>query len=225
MSSKGFKQKLFSQFARVGKTLSNGNRLELLEFLAQSERSVDDLAKVAGLSVANTSQHLQQLREAGMVESRKQGLKVYYRLSGDDVLYLLDALRSVAERHLAEVDKLVNTYLTVKDDLEPVPREELMSRARQGMVTVLDVRPEEEFAAGHVPGAINIQLSDLEEHLDAFEPDQEIVAYCRGPHCVLAYDAVSRLRSAGLKARRLQDGYPEWKTSGLPYETLQQDSH
>jgi rhodanese-related sulfurtransferase/DNA-binding transcriptional ArsR family regulator len=225
MSSKGFKQDLFSQFARVGKALSNGNRLELMEFLAQSERSVDDLANVAGLSVANTSQHLQLLRQAGMVESRKEGLKVYYRLSGDDVVYLLDALRNVAQRHLAEVEKLVNTYLTVKDDLEPVPREELISRARQGMVTVLDVRPAQEFAAGHVPGAINIQLSDLEKHLDAFEPDQEIVAYCRGPHCVLAFDAVSRLRNAGLNARRLQDGYPEWKTAGLPVETLQQDSH
>jgi len=125
MSSKGFKQDLFSQFARVGKALSNSNRLELLEFLAQREHSVEDLASVAGLSVANTSQHLQQLRQAGLVESRKQGLKVYYRLSGEDVVYLLDALRNVAERHLAEVEKLVNTYLTVKDELEPVPREEL----------------------------------------------------------------------------------------------------
>ncbi len=224
MSSKGFKHDLFSQFARVGKAISNANRLELLEFIAQAERSVDELATVAGLSVANTSQHLQQLRQAGLVTSRKQGLKVYYRLSGEDVIILLDALRDVAERHLAEVDKLVNTYLTVKDDLEPVAREDLISRARQGIVTVVDVRPAEEFAAGHVPGAINIQLAELEKHLDAFEPEQEIVAYCRGPHCVLAFDAVSRLRAAGLNARRLQDGYPEWKTAGLPVETQQQDT-
>lgn len=221
MSSNGFKHDLFSQFARVGKALSHANRLELLEFLAQGERSVDELAGVAGLTVANTSQHLQQLRQAGMVESRKQGLKVYYRLSGEDVLILLDALRNVAVRHLAEVEKLVNTFLTVKDDLEPIAREELISRARQGMVTVVDVRPPEEFAAGHVPGAVNIPLSELEKHLNTFEKDREIIAYCRGPHCVLAFDAVSRLRGAGFNARRLQDGYPEWRTAGLPVETLQ----
>lgn len=220
MSSNGsnFKQQLFAQFARIGKALSNGNRLELLEFIAQGERSVEELAKVAGLTVANTSQHLQQLRHAELVSTRKEGLKVYYRLSDDDVLYLLDALRGVAERHLAEVERLVNTYLTVKDELEPIPREELIERARDGLVTVLDVRPPEEYAAGHVPGAINIPLSELEYHLHDLNPDQEIVAYCRGPHCVLAFDAVARLRQEGLHARRLQDGFPEWKASGLPIE-------
>lgn len=218
MSSGNFKHDLFAQFARVGKALSNGNRLELLEFLAQGERSVDELAKVSGLTVANTSQHLQQLRQAGLIISRKQGLKVFYRLSGDDVIGLLDALRLVAERHLAEVDRLVESYLTVKDNLEPLPREELLSRARDGLVTVLDVRPAEEYAAGHVPGAINVPLSELEVRLGDFHPEQEFVAYCRGPHCVLAFDAVARLRQKGFKARRLQDGYPEWKTSGLPIE-------
>ncbi len=220
-----FKRELFSQFARVGKALSNGNRLELLEFLAQGERSVEQLSKVAGLTVANTSQHLQQLRHAGMVTCHKEGLKVYYNISGDDVILLLDALRVVAERHVTDVQHMVNTYLTVKDDLEPIPREELLERARDGLVTVLDVRPAEEYAAGHVPGAINIPLQELEQRLDelgeANDKNHEIVAYCRGPHCVLAFDAVARLREKGMKARRLEDGYPEWQVAGLPVEKAQ----
>lgn len=214
-----FKQELFAQFARVGKALSNGNRLELLEFLAQGERSVDQLAQVSGLSVANTSQHLQQLRQAGLIVSRKQGLKVFYQLSGDDVLVLFEALRAVAGRHVAEVERLINTFLSVKDGLEPIPREELLERTRQGRVTVLDVRPPEEFAAGHVPGAVNVPLAELEVHLQDLDSGQEVVAYCRGPHCVLAFDAVKRLREKGLNARRLEDGFPEWKQAGLPVET------
>lgn len=221
----GFKQDLFAQFARVGKALSNGNRLELLEFLAQGERSVEQLSKVAGLTVANTSQHLQQLRHAGMVSCRKEGLKVFYSISGDDVINLLDALRAVGERHVTDVQHLVNTYLTVKDNLEPVPRTELLERARDGLVTVLDVRPEEEYAAGHVPGAVNIPLQELEQRLKELgnlnDENREIVAYCRGPHCVLAFDAVARLRERGLNARRMEDGYPEWKTAGLPVEKSQ----
>ena len=219
MSSSNFKHELFAHFARVGKALSNGNRLELLEYIAQGERSVDELSKVSGLTVANTSQHLQQLRQAGLVSCRKEGLKVFYNLSGDDVTGLLDALRGVAERHVADVERLVNTYLTVKDELEPVPRKELLERVRDGLVTVLDVRPPEEYAAGHVPGAVNVPLSELKHYLQELKPEQEIVAYCRGPHCVLAFDAVARLREKGLKARRLEDGYPEWKTAGLPVET------
>lgn len=218
MSSGNFKHDLFAQFARVGKALGNGNRLELLEFIAQAERSVEDLANVAGLTVANTSQHLQHLRQAGLVTSRKEGLKVFYSLSGDDVVDLLDALRLVAERHVSDVDRLVSTYLTVKDSLEPILRTELLERVRDGLVTVLDVRPPEEYAAGHVPGAINIPLSELEQRLDELGQDKEVVAYCRGPHCILAFDAVASLREKGLKARRLEDGYPEWKTAGLPVE-------
>ena len=218
MSTANFKHDLFTQFARVGKALSNANRLELMEFLAQGERSVEELSKVAGLTLANTSQHLQLLRQAGLVAARKEGLKVFYRISGDDVLVLFDALRHVAERHVAEVERLVNTYLTVKDSLEPIPRAELLARVRDGLVTVLDVRPPEEYAAGHVPGAVNIPLHELEQRLDELGKDQEIVAYCRGPHCVLAFDAVARLREKGLKARRLEDGYPEWKTAGLSIE-------
>lgn len=214
-----FKHELFSQFARVGKALSNANRLELLEFIAQAERSVDELAKVSGLSIANTSQHLQHLRQAGMVSSRKEGLKVFYRLSGDDVLTLLDTLRTVAERHIADIDKLVTSFLTVKDNLESIPREELLERIKDDLVTVLDVRPTEEYAAGHVAGAVNIPLNELEEYLKQLDTKQEIVAYCRGPHCILAFDAVAKLREKGLKARRLQDGFPEWKLAGLPIES------
>lgn len=218
MSTSGFKHNLFSQFARVGKALSNGNRLEILEFLAQGERSVDDLAKVAGLTVGNVSQHLQQLRQAGLVESRKAGLKVFYRLSGDDVIDLLNGMRAVAERHVADVERLINSYLTVKDDLEPVRRKELLKRVRDGLVTVIDVRPPEEYAAGHVPGAVNIPLDQLKSHLKELKTEKEIVAYCRGPHCVLAFDAVQQLRKKGINARRLEDGYPEWKLAGLPIE-------
>ena len=216
MSSSNFKHDLFTQFAVVGKALSNGNRLELLEFLAQGERSVEDLATVSGLTVANTSRHLQQLRQAGLILNRKEGLKVFYRISDDDVIELLNALRNVAGRHVADVERLVNTYLTVKDNLEPVPRDELLARVQDDLVTVIDVRPAEEYAAGHIPGAANIPLSELEKHLDQFDPEQEIVAYCRGPHCILAFDAVARLREKGYMARRLQDGFPEWKSAGLP---------
>ena len=220
MSSKGVKQLLFEQFARVGKAMSNANRLEILEFLAQSEYNVDELSKLIGITVANTSQHLQQLRQAGLVISRKQGLKVYYSLSGDDVIELLTVQRKVAERHLAEVDQLINQFLTVKDSLEPLPREELLSRIKQGLVTIIDVRPAIEYNAGHVPGAINMPLDKLEERLGDIDTDREIVAYCRGPHCVLAFDAVEKLRQQGFKANRLEDGFPEWKTAGLPVEKL-----
>jgi len=218
-TSSHFKHDLFAQFARVGKALSNRNRLEVLGYIAQGERSVDELAKVSGLTVANTSQHLQQLRQAGLVSCRKEGLKVFYALSGDDVTGLLDALRGVAERHVADVERLVNTYLTVKDELEPLPRQALLERVRDGLVTVLDVRPSEEYEAGHVPGAVNVPLAELKQYLKKLNPEQEIVAYCRGPHCVLAFEAVAHLRKKGLKARRLEDGFPEWKTAGLPVKT------
>jgi len=218
MEPNTFKSDLFTQFARVGKALSNANRLELLEFLAQGSRSVESLANVAKLSIANTSQHLQQLRQSGLVISRKEGLKVYYSLSGDDVISLLDSVRDVAERHISDVDKLVNTYLTAKDDLEPIPAKELLEKAKQDLITVLDVRPKEEFEAGHVQGAINIPIEELEQHLEQLDPAQEIVAYCRGPHCILAFDAVAQLREKGFKARRLENGYPEWKIAGLPIE-------
>ncbi len=213
-----FKHELFTQFARVAKAMSNGNRLELLEFLAQGEYSVDALAKVSGLSVANTSQHLQQLRQAGLANSRQQGQKVYYRLGGEDVSDLFGHLRTVAERHLADVQRLVDDYLLTRDSLEPIPADELLERVRADLVTVLDVRPPEEYQSGHLPGAINIPLTELENRLGEFKPEQEIVAYCRGPHCILAFDAVAKLREKGLNAKRLDGGLPEWRLSGLPVE-------
>jgi rhodanese-related sulfurtransferase len=219
MSTQHFKHDLFNQFARVARAMSSGYRLELLEFRDQGERSVDALAQISGLTVANTSQHLQQLRQAGLVTNRKQGHKVFYRLNGADVSALLGSLREVAERRLADVDRLVDDYLKVKDNLEPVPAAQLLQRVRDGLVTVLDVRPPEEYAAGHLPGAINIPLAELERRLHEFDPSREIVAYCRGPHCVLAFDAVSRLRGKGMTASRLDGGLPEWRLEGLPVET------
>lgn len=212
------KHALFTQFARIGKALSNANRLEIIEYLAQGERSVESLAMVAGLSVANTSQHLQQLRQTGLVETRKEGQRVFYRLSGDDVVHLLDAMRDVADRHLADVSSLVDTYLSSKDAMEAVPAAELMQRVESGEVTVLDVRPREEYQAGHLPGALNVPLNELHDSLETLQTGKEIVAYCRGPYCVLSYDAVAQLREQGIKARRLVEGYPEWKVAGHPVE-------
>ena len=219
MSKNRFKHDLFAQFARVGKALSSANRLALVEFIAQGARSVEQLAKVSGLSVANASQHLQELRQAGLVTARKEGLRVYYELSGDDVVDLLDIVRRVANHRIAEVQKLVGAYLTAKDDLEPVAAKELLARVRKGLVTVLDVRPAEEYQAGHLPGAVNIPLSELEGRLSKLPKSKEVVAYCRGPYCVLAYEAVALLRRRGFKARRLDSGYPEWRAEGLPVVT------
>lgn len=216
--SSGFKHELFTLFARVGKVLGNAHRLALLEYLAQGERSVEALAKVSGLSVANTSQHLQLMRRTGLVVSQKHGQQVFYHLAGDEVIVLLNALRHVAEVHLAEVDRLVRVYLTVKDGLEPVSAQELLKRVRARSVTVLDVRPPEEYAAGHLPGAVNVPLTELKKQLKKLSVRKEIVAYCRGPYCVLAFEAVAWLRAKGYKARRLESGYPEWKAAGLPVE-------
>lgn len=224
MSRQGLKQKLYSQIARIGKAACHGHRLELLEYLAQGERTVEALAKLTSLSVANTSQHLRVMRHSGLVNARKEGLYVYYRLADDEVIRLLASMRKLAESQLAEVEQLVRAYLSVKDKLEPVPRSELLERARNGLVTVIDVRPPEEYASGHVPGAVNIPLKDLEQRLKELPREQEIVAYCRGPHCVLAFDAVAQLRAKGFQARRLEDGFPEWREAGLPVEKTAADS-
>lgn len=218
MSRQGLKQKLYSQIARIGKAACHGHRLELLEYLAQGEHTVEALVRLTGLSVANTSQHLRVMRHSGLVNARKEGLYVYYRLADDEVIRLLASMRKLAESQLAEVEQLIRVYLTVKDKLEPVPRSELLERARNGLVTVIDVRPPEEYASGHVPGAVNIPLKDLEQRLKELPREQEIVAYCRGPHCVLAFDAVAQLRAQGFQARRLEDGFPEWREAGLPVE-------
>lgn len=218
MSRPNFKQQLYAQLARIGKAVSHGNRLELLEYLAQGERTVEALAELTGLSVANTSQHLRLLRQSGLVDTRKAGLYVFYRLADDEVVRLMASLRALGEAHLADVERLVRSYLTVKDELEPLSRVELLERARENLVTVLDVRPPEEFAAGHLPGAVNVPLQELEARLWKLPRNQEIVAYCRGPHCVLAFDAVARLREKGFRARRLEGGFPEWREAGLPVE-------
>lgn len=218
MSTPNVKSLLFAEFARVSKALGSGNRLELLEFLAQGERSVDALAKLSGLAVANTSRHLQVLRQAGLITARKEGLFVHYTVSGQGVVKLLAALQEVAQHNVAEVTKLVNTYLTSKDSLEPVSVQDLADRMRSGLVSVIDVRPAEEYAAGHLSGAINVPLADLEQHLDKLPGDREIIAYCRGPFCLMSFEAVAQLRSKGLKARRLETGFPEWKVAGLPVE-------
>ena len=218
MPEQNFKSDLFDQFARIGKALSSGKRLEMLEFLAQGERSVELLANMTGLSIANTSQHLQQLRLVGLVTARKGGLYVHYRIAGDGIVRLLATLRAVGEENLAEVNRLVKLFLDSKDNLEPVPAKELWQRAKHGLVTVLDVRPPEEYAQGHIRGAINVPMTELKKMLHQLPADQEVVAYCRGPYCVLAYEAVQILRKKGIKARRMEDGYPEWRLRGLPVD-------
>jgi rhodanese-related sulfurtransferase/predicted transcriptional regulator len=213
-----FKPRLFEHFTRITKALGSGNRLRMLELLAQSERSVENLANLTDMSVANTSRHLQQLRRAGLVRSRKEGLHVYYEISGGGVVRLLQALGEVAENNLAEVSQLISQFLTARDDLEPVPHRELLQRARKGLVTVIDVRPPEEFAAGHIAGAINVPLAGLGAWARRAPRGREIVAYCRGPYCVMAFEAVAQLRGKGLRAQRLADGFPQWKSAGLPVE-------
>jgi len=207
---------LLDQFANVAKALSHAHRLDLLEFLAQGERSVDALAQVAGLTIANTSQHLQYLRRTGLVTSSKRGLHVFYSLGDDDVIELLRALRRTTERNVAEVDRIVSGYFNERDSLEPVSREELLKRTKEGLVTVLDVRPSEEYESGHLPGAINLPLTELKKRLGDLPKGQEVIAYCRGPYCVLAFEAVAALRKKGFTARRLEEGFPEWKAAGLP---------
>ena len=212
------KRELFAQLARIGTALSSGIRLEFLELLAQGERSVDELSTLTGTAVANTSQHLQKLRQAGLIVARKQGQFVFYRVASDTVMRLLAALTNVGEAHDAEIGRIVRLYFLSKDDFEPLPAAELLDRARRGLVTVLDVRPEEEFAAGHVPGAMNIPMHELEKRLRELPKRKEVIAYCRGPFCIMSYEAVQLLRKKGLKARRLEDGLPEWRAAGLPVE-------
>lgn len=218
MSSENPKQALFAQFATVAKAVAHPHRLELLEQLAQGERSVEVLADRIRVSIANASQHLQHLRRAGLVAGRRDGKFVFYRLADDAVLNLLTSLRRIAELQSAEVERVVRSYFNNRDSLEAVSRLELMDRLKAGIVTVLDVRPEDEFALGHLPGAINLPLSELEKRLVNLDPDREIVAYCRGPYCVLSYEAVAMLRARGFNVRRLEDGLPEWRAAGLPVE-------
>jgi rhodanese-related sulfurtransferase/DNA-binding transcriptional ArsR family regulator len=218
MSSANPKRTVFDAFAELAKAMGHGHRLEILELLAQGERSVEALAERAGLSVANASQHLRLMRRAGLLVSRREGKRVLYRLSDAAVLDLIAALRRVAEQASAQVRDVVSGYFRARDALEPVSRKELARRVKDGSVTLLDVRPSDEFASGHLPGAINIPLRELARRLRELPKDREIVAYCRGPYCVLAFEAVALLRKRGLSVRRLEDGFPEWKAVGLPVE-------
>lgn len=218
MNHREFKDRLYGELGRIAKALDSPRRLELIDLLAQGERSVEDLAGEAALSVANASRHLQILRGARVVETRKAGLRVYYRLAEPAVYDAVRAVRAVAETRLAEVDQLVRTYLGARDGLEPVSREELARRVRTGDVVVVDVRPAQEYDAGHIAGALSVPVDELGKRLAKLPARKEIVAYCRGPYCVMAYDAVAKLRASGRRARRLADGFPEWRAAGLPVE-------
>lgn len=221
MSSTGPKQAIYESLAEVAQALGHAHRLELLEHLAQGERSVEDLAACAHLNFANTSRHLQILRRARLVETERRGKHVVYSLAGDaEVVTLINALGHVGERNVAEVGRVMTDYFRARDALEAVSREDLVSRLHDGLVTVLDVRPEDEFAVGHLPGALNIPLAELERRLEELPVDREVIAYCRGPYCVLSFEAVSALRARGYLVRRLEDGYPEWKAAGLPVEAV-----
>src|SRR5437588_1598916 len=213
-----FKDHLYGLFARVGKALSNPNRLEILELLAQGERTVDSLATEIGQSLANTSQHLQALRQATLVDSRKEGLFVFYRLSDPAVFQLSKAIRTVAEHQIADLDRLVREHFGDRADAELVEMNELLKRVRSNKVVVLDTRPSNEYAAGHIAGALSMPINDLQRRLRQLPKDKEYVAYCHGPYCVSADRAVEILRSHGRRARRLREGFPEWRAAGLPVE-------
>jgi len=218
MSSNSPKHALFQQFALVAKTLGHADRLVMLEQLGQGEHSVEALALKVGLSIANTSQHLQQLRRAGLVSSRRDGKFVLYKISDPSVFDLLSSIQTVAEKNIAEVELILQNYFNKRDSMAPVSREELLNQSRNGLVTVLDVRPQDEYKTSHLPGAVNIPLGELENRLAELDPKQDIIAYCRGEYCVLSYEAVTTLRESGFNVRRLEEGYPEWQAAGLPVE-------
>lgn len=213
------KQAIYESLAEVAQALGHAHRLELLEHLAQGGRSVEELSVRTELTFANTSRHLQILRRVRLVETERRGKHILYRLAGDaEVVSLIRSLGIVGERNLAEIDRIKADYFRARDALEPVSRAELESRLRDRLVTILDVRPEDEFAMGHIPGALNVPLAVLESRLGELPASREIVAYCRGPYCVLSFDAVAALRARGYLVRRLEDGFPEWKAAGLPVE-------
>ena len=216
MGQRAFKEQMYAQFARLGKALASPARLELLDLLAQGERPVEALALEAALSVANASAHLRVLHQARLVERRKEGLRVYYRLADPAVYRLWSALRQVGERQLAEIDRLVATYLTERETLEALARDELRRRLAEGTVAVVDVRPAVEYRQGHIASARSIPVDELAARLDELDPAQEVVAYCRGPYCVFADEAVALLRDRGYAATRYAEGYPEWAAAGLP---------
>lgn len=212
-------QELFDTLAQVGRALGSGHRLALLERLAQAEAPVETLASTTGLSVGNTSQHLQQLRRSGLVTANRSGKQMVYRLTDERIVTLLVLLRQVAETNLAEMERLVSRLFSDDDaggTLEPVSRKELLTGLESGRIVLLDVRPEEEYRAGHLPEAINLPLEQLETMVEELPRDREIVAYCRGPYCVLSHEVARRLRQLGYQVRCFEEGYPEWKAAGLP---------
>ncbi len=211
-----FKDVLYEQFARIGKALSSGHRLELLEVLAQGEHSVETLAQETGMSIANASQHLQVLRSAQLVEVRREGVFQYYRLADEQVFSLWQSMRRVGESRMAEIDRIVQTYLHDRSLLQPISAAELVQRLVEGNILLLDVRPSEEYAAGHLPGSLSIPVAELQSRLVELPQEKEIVAYCRGPYCVFADEAVSLLRAQGYNAHRLEQGLPDWRALGLP---------
>ncbi len=210
---------IFEQLAEVARVLGHAHRLDLLEHVSQGERPVEALAKLTGLTLANASQHLQHLRRAGFVVARRAGKHVLYRIGNGPVQPLLAALRTYGEASRAEVREIISDYFERVDRMEPVSRDVLLERLAAGAVTLLDVRPEDEYALGHLPGALNVPLRELETRLAELPTEKEIVAYCRGPYCVLSVEAVSLLRTKGYRVRRLEDGLPEWKAAGLEVET------
>ena len=218
-TNRRFKDAIYEQFARIGSAVGSPRRLELLDLLCQGPRTVEALARQAGQSLANTSHHLQVLRAARLVEAEKQGLYVTYRLAGEEVCTFFQALRGLAESRLAEIERITRTFLEERGALEPVQRDLLLERVRGGEVTVLDVRPREEFEAGHIPGAISVPLEELERRLSELPQGREIVAYCRGPYCVLSIEAVALLKERGFTALRMEDGVPEWRALTWPIET------
>jgi rhodanese-related sulfurtransferase len=219
MSNRAYKDAIYEQLGRIGKAISSPRRLELLDLLCQAPRTVEALAQEADLSLANASQHLQVLRAARLVDADKKGLFVTYRLADESVCDFYRALRVLAESRLAEIERITRDYLEDRATMEAVDREVLLERARRGEVLVLDVRPAEEYAAGHIPGALSIPLKELEDRLERLPRDQEIVAYCRGPYCMLAVEAVERLRAHGFRAARLDESVSDWRARGHEIET------
>ena len=219
-SSSGPKQQIFSHLAEIAAALAHKHRIEIIELIAQGERNVEDLAERIGLSLSNTSRHLQILRRARLAAPRREGKNMFYSLvSETEVVTLLGSLGRVGERNIAAIDQVMQAYFRARDSLEPVSRLTLLERLGGGSVTLLDVRPADEFARGHLPGALNIPLDQLDAALGSVTQNVPVVAYCRGPYCVLSYEAVAYLRARGIDAMRLEDGYPEWKAAGLPVET------
>ena len=213
-----FKDRLFEQFARIGKALASPKRLEILDLLAQAERTVEEIARETAVPTANASQHLQVLKGAGMVVSRREGLYAYYRLADEGVFRTWQSVRALGETRLADIDRVVETYLKDRDALETVGAPGLMERINDRNLVVLDVRPEEEYRAGHIPGALSVPLDALEAALQTLPKDKEIVAYCRGPYCVFSDEAARFLSARGYRARRLAEGFPDWRAAGLPVE-------